>query len=80
MKDFWHIEVAKFSFAITGQENVSTLQVPMTDFGVVEGFKTQDHLWNNWNDLLVAKIGAIPCMFSNFLVEISIIGVLHDQA
>jgi len=52
----------------------------MQYFEIMQSFETPRHLDRNAPNLFLSKFGAIFAMVIDFLVKISIVGKLHDDA
>jgi len=52
----------------------------VANLGIMKSLQPENHLGENGQDLLSREVSSIPNMFCNFLVQISIISILHDKA
>lgn len=80
VSNFGHIHVSKQRLVVRGEKNVGTFEVSMHDAQVVKRLQPLDHLDEHFPNLLLVEVVARLLVLNDFLKEVTVVGVLHDNA
>ena len=78
--DLTDVEISQFSLHVFKEEQIGTLHVTMQDLADVERAKSTDDLNENVPDLLLLDVGLPFLVVADLLEDVTIIGILHDEA
>jgi len=62
------------------EEDIGAFEVAMENIDVMQGFQSLDELDEDAPDVILAQVGLLFLVARNFLKEVTIIGILHDDA
>jgi len=80
LDDFADVEVAQLGLHVLEKEQVGTLHVAMQDAAHVERPQPSHDLNEDIPDLLLLNIGLSFLIVADFLEDVAVVSILHDQA
>ena len=74
-----YVEVAEFGLHVLAQEQVRTFHISVKDTTQVETSQAPNNLDEDIPDLLLLNVGLPLLIVADFLEDVSVVRILHDQ-
>jgi hypothetical protein len=77
---FGYIQISEFVFTVFCAKNIRTFEVAMENLNFVKGFESFGHLDHGLPNLDLVEESFVDFMVINFLLDVSGVGKLHNDA
>lgn len=78
--DFGDVKIAELGLHVLEQEEISALHVAVQDVPHVEGLESAHDLDEHVPDFLLLDVGLTLLIVADFLEDVTVVGILHDEA